>query len=583
MSALRQKLRQLRLRDLVFLLLVLSGIIPLVTSNLLLMRQNREIFETQEKTGFTNSARALSREVGDYLDGSKRQLTQLGRALLAAPGPDALDEKLRQPWVGPYLESYLRSNPNLIGLRVLGLEGGGPSLVPQDATPAAVTELDTAFEQARSHGKPVYRFLINTARNQPLAVIAVPVGQASGATTLIVEAVAGLQVMEEVFREAGATGGVFLLDAEGKVLWSEGANPEMQRAVASSDLVRAFTDKPLNLVSQYSVQVGGIDRTMLGWVSPLQETGWAIVVHRPLEAAFRGARTMFINTLIASGVLLALALMFAAIAASLLGRPIQRLAQSSHDMAAGNFGRRVELGGPGVELINLAEDFNRMSGHVQGYVEQLRQAAALNRELFISSIRAFAAAIDAKDPYTRGHSERVAAMSRTVARHLGQNEDFQTKVWIGGVLHDVGKIGIEDRILKKGGVLTAEEYEQMKLHPTIGADIMAPIDQLREMIPGIRWHHEAWNGQGYPDKLKAEQIPLIARVIAVADCFDAITTNRPYQRAYTAEFAVETITKLAGSRFDARVVTAFLRAFEGGEIRAREEQTETAQAAVAGS
>jgi len=123
----------------------------------------------------------------------------------------------------------------------------------------------------------------------------------------------------------------------------------------------------------------------------------------------------------------------------------------------------------------------------------------------------------------------------------------------------------------------------MKLHPTIGADIMTPIDQLREMIPGIRWHHEAWNGQGYPDKLKGEQIPLIARVIAVADCFDAITTNRPYQRAYTAEFAVETITKLAGSRFDARVVTSFLRAFEGGEIRAREEQTETAQAAAAGS
>jgi HD-GYP domain-containing protein (c-di-GMP phosphodiesterase class II) len=156
-------------------------------------------------------------------------------------------------------------------------------------------------------------------------------------------------------------------------------------------------------------------------------------------------------------------------------------------------------------------------------------------------------------------------------------------VWIGGVLHDVGKIGIEDRILKKGGVLTAEEYEQMKLHPGIGADIMTPIDQLREMIPGIRWHHEAWNGQGYPDKLKGEQIPLIARVIAVADCFDAITTNRPYQRAYTAEFAVETITKLAGSRFDARVVTAFLRAFEAGEIRTREESAPEVTAAAAGS
>lgn len=582
MSSVRQKLRALRLRDLVFLLLLLSGIIPLITSNLLLMRQNRDIFETQEKTNFTNTAEALSREVGDSLEGTRRQLTQVGRALIAAPGPDSLEEKLAQPWVGPYLDGYLRSNPTLSGLRVLGLQGVGPSLVPQDLAPTALTELDTAFEQARSHGKPIYRFMVNPTRNQPMAVIAVPVGPVSGSTVLVVEAVAGLKVMEEVFREAGETGGVFLLDSDGKVLWSEGANPEMQRAVAASDLVRGLTTKPLNLVAQYDVTVGGIERTMLGWVSPLPETGWAIVVHRPLEAAFRGARTMFINTLIASAVLLVLALAFAALAASRLGRPIQRLAETSHEIAAGNFGRRVELGGPGVELINLAEDFNRMSGHVQGYVEQLRQAAAQNRELFISSIRAFAAAIDAKDPYTRGHSDRVAAMSRTVARHLGQSEEFQTRVWIGGVLHDVGKIGIEDRILKKGGVLTAEEYEQMKLHPVIGADIMTPIDQLREMIPGIRWHHEAWNGQGYPDKLKGEQIPLIARVIAVADCFDAITTNRPYQRAYTAEFAVETLTKLAGSRFDARVVTAFLRAFEAGEIRAREQPAEPA-AAAAGS
>src|SRR5436305_14374561 len=102
----------------------------------------------------------------------------------------------------------------------------------------------------------------------------------------------------------------------------------------------------------------------------------------------------------------------------------------------------------------------------------------------------------------------------------------------------------------------------------MGADIMSPIGQLREIIPAIRSHHEAWNGRGYPDGLKGEQIPLMARIVAVADCFDAITTNRPYQQAYSLQFAVETITKLTGSRFDAKVVTAFLRAFEAGEIRA---------------
>ena len=212
-----------------------------------------------------------------------------------------------------------------------------------------------------------------------------------------------------------------------------------------------------------------------------------------------------------------------------------------------------------------------MSGHVQGYVEQLRQAAALNRELFISSIRAFAAAIDAKDPYTRGHSERVAALSRTIARQLALPEELLMRAWIAGVLHDIGKIGIDDRILKKGGVLTPDEYELMKCHPAIGADILAPIEQLREMLPAVRWHHESWNGRGYPDGLRGDQIPLLARIVAVADSFDAITTGRPYQRAYGPAFAVETITRLTGSRFDAKVVTAFLRAFEAGEIEVHSE------------
>ncbi len=280
MTSIRERVRRLRLRHLVFLLLLLSGIIPLVTSNLLLMRQNRDIFETQEKTNFTNSAKALSREVGDYLDSARRQLAQLGRAVLAAPGPDVLEDKLRDDWVGPYLDGYLRSNPQLVGLRVLGLEGVGPSLVPRDLAPSAASELDTAFEQARSHGRPIYRFVTNAA-GQPLAVIAVPVGLAGGTTVMVVEAIVRMQVMEEVFEREAVDTGVFLLDAGGKVLWSEGANPEMQRAVAASSLVRDFTTKPLNLTAEYEIEIGGRQRPMLGWVSPLEETGWGVVVHKP--------------------------------------------------------------------------------------------------------------------------------------------------------------------------------------------------------------------------------------------------------------------------------------------------------------
>jgi HD-GYP domain-containing protein (c-di-GMP phosphodiesterase class II) len=571
--------RRLKLHQLLFLVLLLSGIIPVALSNLLLMNENREIFEDQEKTGFTRAAEALSRELTDALRHTRRELTQLGRGLLAVPGPAAPAARLRQPWVAPYLERFLRANPDLLALRVLDRRGQGASFGPTDLEAPAATALDTAFEQARSHGRPVYRFVVLPATNQPLAVTAVPIGEGPGGPELVVEVLARLHILEAVFqREARGQVGVFLIDRDGQVLWAEGAEPEMQRAVAGSDLVTDFTEYPLNLTAEYTIAVGGRRQRMLGRVSPLEETGWAVVVHKPIETAFRGVERMVLDTLISTAVLVVLALLFAVWAARRTSGPIQRLARTSHEIAAGNFGRRVEVEGPGVELRNLAEDFNRMSGHVQSYVEQLRQAASQNRELFISSIRAFAAAIDAKDPYTRGHSERVAAVSRTIARHLAMPEDFLTRAWVGGVLHDVGKIGIDDRILKKGGVLSAAEYELMKAHPVIGAEIMSPIEPLKDMIPAIRWHHEAWNGRGYPEGLKAEQIPLIARIVAVADCFDAITTSRPYQRAYAPAFAVETITKLAGSRFDAKVVTAFLRAFQAGEIKVREEE-ETEQAA----
>jgi HD-GYP domain-containing protein (c-di-GMP phosphodiesterase class II) len=276
---------------------------------------------------------------------------------------------------------------------------------------------------------------------------------------------------------------------------------------------------------------------------------------------------MGVRTGISTAVLIAVALLIAVLAARRVGRPIQQLAESTHEIAAGNFGERVETVAVGRELYELGQDFNRMSGHVQSYVGQLQQAAQVNRELFIGSMRAFTAAIDAKDPYTKGHSERVAAYSRVISKFLDLTPEIEHRVWVGALMHDVGKIGIEDRILKKGGVLTDDEYEVMKLHPAIGAEIMSRIEQLKEMLPAIRWHHEAWNGKGYPDGLRGEQIPLMARIVGIADTFDAITTNRPYQRAFEPEFAVKTITRLAGARFDAKIVTAFLRAFEAGQIQ----------------
>jgi putative nucleotidyltransferase with HDIG domain len=178
-----------------------------------------------------------------------------------------------------------------------------------------------------------------------------------------------------------------------------------------------------------------------------------------------------------------------------------------------------------------------------------------------------AGAVDEKDPYTRGHSDRVTRYSIMIAREMKLDDAFIDTLRISAQLHDVGKIGIEDRILKKPGALTPEEFEIMKTHTTKGANILRQVKQLKEMLPGIELHHESLDGRGYPYGLKGDQIPLLPRVIAVADTFDALTTNRPYQQAHDPVQALDIIHKLAGKRLDPAPVAALTAVYERGEIR----------------
>src|SRR5260221_5310075 len=178
-----------------------------------------------------------------------------------------------------------------------------------------------------------------------------------------------------------------------------------------------------------------------------------------------------------------------------------------------------------------------------------------------------AAAIDEKDPYTRGHSGRVAKYSTLIGRELGLNPGDLDTLRISALLHDVGKIGVDDRVLKEPGALTAEEFELMKQHTVKGANIMRPVSQLKEMLPGIELHHEHMDGRGYPYGLTAPKIPMMARIIAVADTLDAMTTHRPYQTAMELEFALQRIKSLAGTKFDTTIVAALDAAIAGGRLK----------------
>jgi putative nucleotidyltransferase with HDIG domain len=176
--------------------------------------------------------------------------------------------------------------------------------------------------------------------------------------------------------------------------------------------------------------------------------------------------------------------------------------------------------------------------------------------LFLDFIKVLAAAIDAKDPYTRGHSQRVSDISVSIAQELGVKSDLINDIRIGSLLHDIGKIGIPDQVLGKTAQLTVEEYEQIKKHPGVGYQIMYEVDLLRNTLPAIIEHHERLDGSGYPLGLKGEQISLTGRIVAVADVFDALSTDRPYRKAMDRESVLEYLQQHIGKEFDGPCVQA---------------------------
>ncbi|APW60728.1 HD-GYP domain-containing protein [Paludisphaera borealis] len=178
------------------------------------------------------------------------------------------------------------------------------------------------------------------------------------------------------------------------------------------------------------------------------------------------------------------------------------------------------------------------------------------KELLFGIIRALTAAIDAKDPYTSGHSERVARIAVRIAEELGMPPQKRSDLYLAGLLHDIGKIGIDDDVLKKSGPLTRDEYRKIQEHVEIGVTILKDLKKLRHILPGVRHHHESLDGSGYPDRLEGDQIPFEARILAVADSFDAMSSNRPYRKRLTPSQIDEILRKGRGVQWDAAIIDA---------------------------
>ncbi len=190
------------------------------------------------------------------------------------------------------------------------------------------------------------------------------------------------------------------------------------------------------------------------------------------------------------------------------------------------------------------------------------------QDAYLSTVRSLAAAVDAKDPFTRGHSDRVAQYSTTIAQAMGLSHDQRTALEMAAYLHDIGKIGVKEEILLKPGRLTEVEMSQMRHHPLIGANILKPVGFPWPITPVVRHHHERWDGDGYPAGLKGEEIPLLARILTVADAYEAMIADRPYRRGRTIGDAIEELERCAGSHFDAKIVEVFVEIIKRDELHA---------------
>jgi len=556
--------------------LLLVSLVPIALYHRQVLRLSQGKLADTERVQQAELTRSLAEEIQLFESNLHQQLISQ-RQILALTGLiQDVDDPARAPQVTRLLENFVDSNPHFLYLTAVGknAKGTGAGKFRADKDEFVSKALQRAFTTTIQSLKFRSDPLALGPENRPAFVIAVPltVGeQFSG----MLAAVISLDRVLLRLQETSVRGRVvYIVDRNGHIV----AHPDTRNFVPGADVsstspvVAQIKALPRELRAtetvRFTMQENGRTVEMIGTYSTFPDLDWAVIARRSLDKAREDAGVKELNAQ-------ALAFVFVVtLAALILGylfavgisTPIRGLAESTRAISRGEFHQRTRVRGA-AEISELAETFNKMAGDIEEYIERLKLAAEETRELFLGSIRMLAAAIDEKDPYTRGHSGRVAKYSLIIGSELGLSVEDLDRLRISALLHDVGKIGVDDRVLKKPSSLTPEEFELMKQHPTKGANIMRPVSQLKEMLPGIELHHESVDGRGYPYGLQGSQIPLMARIIAVADTLDAITTNRPYQSAMELDYALKRIRELTGTRFDPLVVDALEAAIRTAKLR----------------
>ena len=575
--------RRIRLLYIVLGVLLLVGLLPLALAGTLLSSRSAEELRSVEGRYQAQLVHDKARQIELYGQRYRDVVSGLARAFEIA----GVIKSSNEQGSDQRLQRVLQDDPNLIALAIWPVGGELRRAFQSDIIKRE--EVDQRVAEVLSHmndrGLVVSRpEIIRSGQEMGLTVAAPIMGGPAGND--VVAAVVAIVSFQEVFKavhqitpkteremlDAGLPV-VFVVDQSG-------------RAVAHPDPSVAFSEKlmtDLKVVQdwqEYGAQVqsalspfvakrNGHDVEMLGSYATAEldkNSRLGVIAIQDESAALASVADMRRWTFWISLVATILTLLIGFFFAQKLTQPVQQLAAGAHRIASGDFSQRIDVRSR-TELGDLGQSFNLMTDQIERYINDLHASVAENRELFLGTVKSLAAAIDGKDPYTRGHSERVSRFSIAIAQRLGLPDDEIEKIRISAVLHDVGKISIDDSILKKPAALTDEEYEIMKKHPQKGYKIMSQIPGIKDFLPGMYMHHEMINGQGYPQGLKGDEIPLMARIVSVADTFDAMTTDRPYQKALKFEDAVERIKSFVGTRYDAQVVAAFVAACDEGQIR----------------
>src|SRR6201991_534242 len=578
-----EKLGRIRLLYLVLGVLLLVGLLPLAFAGVVLSGRSADELRSVEGRYQAQFVQDKARQIELYGQRYRDVVTGLARAFEIAGGIQAFDEN----GYDQRLQKTLQEDPKLIALALWPVDGKPhrafqPDVIKLEEVDARVSEV---LARMNGRGLVASRPQIIRSGQEMAWTIAEPVlGGSDGQD--VVAAVVAIVSFQEVFdavQQPTSKSERELLDAGLPVVFVVDQNG---RAVAHPEASVAFSEKPMtdlkvvqewlesgdqvqSALAPFSATRDGKLVEMLGSYATAEldkSSRLGVIAIQDEAAALASVADMRWQVLWISLVAGLLTIITGIFFANKLTHPVRELARGAHRIASGDFSQRITVTSR-TEIGDLGNSFNLMTDQIEHFISDLQNSAEENRQLFIGTVKALAAAIDGKDPYTRGHSERVSRFSMAIAQRLDLPDDEIEKIRISALLHDVGKIAIDDKILKKPAALTDDEYEIMKGHPQKGFKIMSQIPAMKEFLPGMYMHHEMVNGMGYPQGLKGDEIPIMGKIVAVADTFDAMTTDRPYQKAMKFEDAVARIETFVNTRYDPEVVGAFTAACSEGQIR----------------